>query len=83
MDHYLLSAQTATLAQRMAQSLRRCGVPSQIQRMPSTLARQGCGFALRLLPEDLPAARDCLEQGRIFPKRVYLYENGYYREVSI
>ena len=83
MAYYLFSAQTVTAAQRMVQILQGCGISGQLQRMPSALARQGCGFAVRVPQEDGAEAYRCLTANHLLSKHIYLRENNAYHEVIL
>lgn len=80
---YLILARSVTYAQRMRAALDRIGVRSQIFRAPRDLTDLGCAYVLRIGPQDLTAALPVLRREGLGPIRVYLRQDGIFREVAV
>lgn len=80
---YLILARSVTYAQRMRAALDRIGVRSQIFRAPRDLTDLGCAYVLRIGPQDLAAALPVLRREELGPIRVYLRQDGIFREVVV
>ena len=79
----LITFRSITRAQRGQELLERIGISCGLHRTPSLLAQQGCGYAVSLPSAQARTAREALRQNEIQFQRVYLRENGVYRELSL
>lgn len=83
MEHYLILARSVTYAQRMQRAVSRAGIRCQLFRAPRDLSDSGCAYALKLEPADLANALYAVYGSALGPVRVFLYQNGTYREVNV
>ena len=83
MEHYLILARSVTYAQRMQRAVSRAGIRCRMFRAPRDLSDSGCAYAIELEPADLANALYAVYGSALGPVRVFLYQNGSYREVSV
>lgn len=83
MEYYLLTTRTITQAQRMQQVLQRSGVRANIQRLPSGLSTQGCAYGVRVPKADGERALGLARAAGMRPQKMYVFENGGFREVTM
>ena len=83
MEHYLILARSVTYAQRMQRAVSRAGIRCRMFRAPRDLSDSGCAYAIELEPADLANALYAVYGAALGPVRVFLYQNGSYREVSV
>ena len=83
MQNYLLLYRSLTYAQWAAVALERAGISVYLVRTPKSLAGEGCGYSLKVSVRDGPDAILVLKRNARPPRRVYLAENGMYREVAL
>ena len=60
MNAYYFTYRSVTAAQRALGALTDAGIPAQLTRTPGPLAKNGCGYCLRLSPRWLSAAAEAL-----------------------
>ena len=73
----LITFRSITPAQRGQKLLQRAGIGCALQRTPKRLAQQGCGYCLRLRPEDMERAVALLREQNVPLSKVYAdYEGG-------
>ena len=73
----LITFRSITPAQRAQRLLQRAGIGCTLQRTPKSLAQQGCGYCLRLRPEDVGRAVELLRAQNVPMSKVYAgYEDG-------
>lgn len=84
MSVYFITFRSVTLAQRGEQALRRGGIRCGLQRTPRWMEEQGCGYCLRLRPEDAGNAVELLRKERIMFRRIYVQrKDGNVEEVAL
>ena len=71
MRSYYITFRSVTLAQRGERALRRGGVDCVLQRTPRWMEEQGCGYCLRLRPQEALRAVELLRQEGANYSRVY------------
>ena len=81
MKRDFITFRSITPAQQAQRLLRRGGVESILQRTPRALEQQGCGYCLRLRPEERDRAILLLQQGGVHFRKVYSEINGVLEEV--
>jgi len=62
-------SQTAANASRIA--LERAGIYASVKKTPSSISKSGCGFCLRILPEQLSRARAVLKESAVKIQGIY------------
>ena len=72
-----------TYAQRAKDRLAKQGISSSITRVPLTLGKNGCGYALKIDEAQLQEALACIKLGNIPITRVYRMVGERYEEISI
>ena len=81
---FFITFRSVTLAQRGEQILRRGVIRCNLQRTPRWMEEQGCGYCLRLRPEDAVQAAELLRQNRIQFRKIYSQqEDGRVEEVAL
>ena len=83
MEQYLILARSVTYAQRMQRLLVQAGIYCQISRAPRDLSDLGCAYMLRLKAENVIRALAVLRREGLDPLRVFLLQDGVYREVAL
>ena len=84
MDYCIITFRSVTPAQRGEGLLRREGITCSLQRTPSALAEQGCGYSLRLRCDRLHRAVELLRrQGIAFRKAYRIGEGGRTEEMAL
>lgn len=83
MEHYLILARSVTYAQRMQRAISRSGIRCQMFRAPRDLSDSGCAYAIKLEAADLEKALYAVYRSALGPVRIFLCQNGVYREVSM
>ena len=71
MNQYFITFRSVTMAQRGEGSLKRKGIRCDLQRTPRWMEEQGCGYCLRLRPEDAGRALQQLRKEQIQFRKVY------------
>ena len=71
-----ITFRSVTPAQRGQRVLQRAGVDSLIQRTPRWMAEKGCGYCLRLRPEELMRAVALLRRENVIFSKVYATVGG-------
>ena len=83
MEHNLILARSVTYAQRMQRAVSKAGIRCQMFRAPRDLSDSGCAYAIKVEPADLANALYAIYRSSLGPVRVFSYQNGIYREVSV
>lgn len=83
MHEYYFTFRSITTAQRGAAVCSRVGIASRLQRTPSQMARQGCGYSLRIRPENAAVVARLLQAEQIDFQRVYYYDGKTPAEVQL
>ena len=83
MEHYLILARSVTYAQRMQRVMSGAGIRCRMFRAPRDLSDSGCGYALKLEGSNLAGALNAIYGVGLGPVRVFLYQQGAYREVAV
>ena len=71
-----ITFRSVTPAQRGQRVLQRAGVDTLIQRTPRQMAEKGCGYCLRLRPEELMRAVALLRRENVPFSKVYATVGG-------
>ncbi len=71
MKMYVITFRSVTLAQRGQRLLRSHGMETILQRTPRWMEERGCGYCLRIRPEQTDRATVLLRQGQLPYSRVY------------
>ena len=74
MNQYFITFRSVTMAQRGEGSLKRSGIRCNLQRTPRWMEEQGCGYCLRLRPEDAARALQQLRKEQIQFRKVYVQQ---------
>ena len=84
MLYYLIICRSLTYAQRTAAALGRAGISAYLFRTPRQIAGEGCSHCVKIRQRDLEDALTVLRRADLFPKRVFLAEDGGgYQEVGL
>ena len=84
MRFYFITFRSVTLAQRGERTIRRGGVSCNLQRTPRWMEERGCGYCLRLRPQDAARAVELLRADGIqFSKVFAVNEAGEAEELSL
>lgn len=83
MKRDFITFRSITPAQQAQRVLRRGGVETVLQRTPRWMEQQGCGYCLRLRPQDTPDAVMLLQQSGVDYRKIYTGENGAVEEVLL
>ena len=83
MEHYLILARSVTYAQRMQRAVTGVGVRCQMFRAPRDLSESGCAYAIKVSREEMEKALNAIYKAGLGPVRVFWYQQGMYREVSV
>ena len=81
-EYYLIIARSVTYAQRMQKARGRAGIRCQIFRAPRELTELGCAYSVQLAASDLTAALQIIRRERLDPVQIFLFQRGFYREVT-
>lgn len=73
MKVYFVTFRSVTFAQRGERVLQKEGIRSMLLRTPKWMEERGCGYCLRLKPENREQAVLLLQQTQIPYSRVYPY----------
>lgn len=71
-----ITFRSITPAQQAQRLLRQGGVDTILQRTPRYMEQQGCGYCLRLRPEDRSRAVALLQASGVNFRKVYTENNG-------
>lgn len=81
---YFITVRSVTFGQRAESVLRKGGHSCILQRTPRWMEEQGCGYCLRVRPEDAGSSIQLLQQGHILFRKVYVQtEEGSVEEVAL
>ena len=83
MKRDFITFRSITPAQQAQRLLRRGGVETILGRTPRALEQQGCGYCLRLRPEDTQRSLLLLRQAGVNFRKVYSEEDGVMEEVAL
>lgn len=83
MVYYLIICRSLTYAQRTAHILERAGISGSVMRAPKVIAKEGCGYCVRIPERKLTDALVILRREGLAPKQVFLQSaDGAYSEVK-
>ena len=83
MESILLIVRSVTQAQLMERALSNAGIRASISRTPMELTGgSGCTYAVRIAPEELPAAIQIINGTGLRPAKIYASDSLGYREVA-
>ena len=71
MKTYYITFRSITFAQRGERLLRQGGVDCMLQRTPKWMEQRGCGYCLRVRPNDALRAVDLLRRGNALYSKLY------------
>lgn len=82
MKRDFITFRSITPAQQAQHILRRGGIETILQRTPRCMEQRGCGYCLRLRPEDREQAVLLLQRSGVRFQKLYTEENGIAEEAS-
>ncbi len=71
MGMFFITFRSVTPAQRGQRMLQQAGIRCTLQRTPRWMEERGCGYCLRLRPEDTERALALLRQGKLSYSKIY------------
>ena len=84
MHFYFITFRSITFAQRAEKLLHQRGYRPNLMRTPRWMEEQGCGYALKLLTNQIEAPVNLLRENQIQLRKVYVQqENGRMEEVKL
>ncbi len=84
MVHYLILCRSLTYAQRTARILERGGIAGTVMRTPGRIAKDGCGYCVRVGERRLADALVLLRREGLPPKQVFVQSAaGEYSEAAL
>lgn len=83
MKMYCITFRSITPAQRGQRLLQAKGLRCVLQRTPRWMEARGCGYCLRLRPEDANVAAALLREENLPFSKIYAEENGTATEVML
>ena len=84
MKAYFITFRSITFAQRGESVLRSAGIDCVLQRTPRWMEVQGCGYCLRVRPQDGMRGAQILRQKQIPFRKLYLQqEDGSTEEAAL
>lgn len=83
MEQYWIIARSVTYAQRMEKTLARAGIRARIFRAPHDLSDRGCAYVVEIPGGSLKTALTMLRGTELYPSKVYLFQRGNYKEISV
>ena len=83
MKQYMITFRSVTYAQRGERSLGKGGISCALGRTPKWMEQQGCGYGLTLRSANIYTPVEALRQENVIWRKVYVLENGHYREISL
>ena len=82
MIYYLILCRSLTYAQRTARLLERAGINGHIMRVPKAVAKEGCGYCVRIPEPKLTETLKLLKREDMAPRQVYMQsDDGAFSEV--
>ena len=78
-----ITFRSITPAQRGQRLLRSQGLEAALQRTPRWMEERGCGYCLRLQPEQIRRAAQLLRENGLLYSKLYVEENGTVTEWSL
>ena len=84
MRFYYITFRSVTFAQRAEKLLNQRGYRPNLLRTPRWMEEQGCGYALKLLTNQIEGPVNLLRENQIQLKKVYVQlEEGWMEEVRL
>lgn len=83
MNRNFITFRSITPAQQAQRLLRREGVDTLLQRTPRALEQAGCGYCLRLHPEQTALAVQLLRQTGVPFRKIYAARDGQMEELTL
>ena len=83
MQYYLFQYRSLTYAQRAAAALERVGIPVYLLRSPRSVSPEGCSYCLRVSLRSGAEGMAVLQTAGRTPRKIFLADEGEYREVSL
>lgn len=80
MNRDFITFRSITPAQQAQRILRYAGLEAVLSRTPRALEQLGCGYCLRLRPENTQQALVLLQQAGVPFRKIYSEENGHMEE---
>jgi len=82
--NYLLICRSLTYAQRTAKALERAGIAAIVNRTPSEIASEGCGYCVKIPERRLSETLVLLKNHELSPSRIYMmFSDGRLTEVPV
>ena len=78
-----ITFRSVTPAQRGQRALQQAGMDCALLRTPRWMEERGCGYCLRLRPEDTDRAVALLRQGKLTFSKVYADRDGTVEELRV
>ena len=83
MGMHFITFRSVTPAQRGQRILQQAGITCALLRTPRWMEERGCGYCLRLRPEDTQRAVALLRQGKLGFSKVYASTEGGTEEITV
>ena len=83
MNRNFITFRSITPAQQAQRLLRREGVETVLQRTPRVLEQAGCGYCLRLQPEQTALAAELLRQAGVPFRKIFAARDGQMEELML
>ena len=83
MKMFCITFRSITPAQRGQRLLRGQGMDCLLQRTPRWMEERGCGYCLRIKPEEIHHAAQLLRDGKLVYSKIYEEENGVVTETKL
>ena len=83
MKQYMITFRSVTYAQRGERSLGKRGISVSLGRTPKWMEQQGCGYGVLLRTENIHGAMEVLLREGIAWRKVYVRQDGTYRELGL
>ena len=83
MEHYLFTARSVTMAQRMAQALGQIGIQGSVQRLPVGLSTQGCAYGVKIDASRYERALSLVQSMGMGPTKIFRHDQQGYTEVIL
>ena len=84
MPYYLITCRSLTYAQRTARVLERAGIRVRVQRSPTGIVAEGCGYCVRLAERDITQAVRLLSDAALPVRHIYAEQpDSSFREVFV
>lgn len=76
MPYYFITCRSLTYAQRSIKVLERGGITCYMLRTPKHIAREGCGYGVKLVEKNIQNGLQLLKKADLSPRQIFFSENG-------